>query len=99
MRNDQQFPQANVHELALQDRDDRVADTLAKHLRRLDEEARELRGQAADLEREAYRIRAAVRKANWFDLPGVLAADDIESLCESHLSDPSAYLADEEVLA
>lgn len=71
----------DTDEAALNARDERVARKLREAIEAAREAAREAREQAAAAEATASRIEAAVRSERWYELPGVLSNDEIESLC------------------
>ena len=74
-------------EAALQERDFRVTEALAKQLRRWASDIQELRYEIGTLTTLIEKTKEVVRKERWYELPdllddGVLNEDDIESLCE-----------------
>jgi hypothetical protein len=79
---------------ALDERDERVATVLRVTIRNNREAARDLREQAAALEREACDIEAAAAAETWHKLGPYLTAADVESLCQAS---PSGLLSDEDV--
>lgn len=66
----------------LQERDDRVVESLKQVLKYHTEIAADFRRQARESEALCRRLRAAVTAQEWWKLEGWLEREDIESLCD-----------------
>jgi hypothetical protein len=66
-------------ELAI--RDERIREELLVVINYKRDLARQMRQDAAELEKEAHRIEQRVSAEKWYELEGYLEPADIESLC------------------
>lgn len=70
----------------LNERDDRVMKAINERLSSLNSEQQELEEQIRCITLQKHRITEAIKKGQWWDLAGVISANDIESLCEIETS-------------
>lgn len=77
---------------ALEARDERCRTLILCAIKGRREQAQELRREAAELEKAAREYELAVEAGRWWELAGVLAAADINSLCQVAPTPPSDLL-------